>query len=61
MASTTGAEKYAGLQPDLEKTTSRKSHSNVPPPELLSDDADAELLGKQLSASSSLSCADIVR
>ena len=61
MASTTGVEKYAGLQPDLEKTTSRKSHSNVPPPELLADDADAELLGKQLSKSNSLRFADIVR
>lgn len=32
--------------PDLEKTVSRHSHTVAPPPELLSGDADAELLGQ---------------
>ncbi len=36
----------AGPHPDLEKTEVRQSHINAPPPELLSSDADAELLGK---------------
>jgi hypothetical protein len=35
-----------GVQPDLEKTVSRRSHSNVPPQELLANEADTELLGK---------------
>jgi hypothetical protein len=43
MASTTGA-KVAIV--DLEKTTSRESHTNEPPPELLANEADAELLFK---------------
>lgn len=34
--------------PGLEQTTTRHSHIN-PPPELLANDADAELLGKRLS------------
>ncbi|PMD29001.1 gaba permease [Hyaloscypha variabilis F] len=42
MATTTGA----GVQPDLEKTVSRRSHTNAPPEELLASDADAELLAK---------------
>jgi hypothetical protein len=45
MASTTGAE--AGVPADLEKTTRIPSHSHVPPPELLANEADADLLGKQ--------------
>jgi hypothetical protein len=44
MATTTGA----GVQPDLEKTVSRRSHTNAPPEELLASDADAELLGKDV-------------
>lgn len=43
---TTVAQSGAGVHPDLEKTVSRRSHSNVPPPELLADEADAELLGE---------------
>jgi hypothetical protein len=35
-----------GVQPDLEKTISKRSHTNVPPEELLASEADAELLGK---------------
>lgn len=35
-----------GVQPDLEKTVSRRSHSNVPPQELLANEADTELLAK---------------
>ncbi|KAN0106879.1 gaba permease [Hyaloscypha variabilis] len=42
MVTTTGA----GVQPDLEKTVSRRSHTNAPPEELLASDADAELLAK---------------
>jgi len=30
---------------DLEKLGGRRMHNNEPPPELLADDADAELLG----------------
>lgn len=41
MASTTGA-----IPVDLEKTMSKRSHTDVPPPELLASDADTELLGK---------------
>jgi hypothetical protein len=44
MATTTAS----GVQPDLEKTVSRRSHTNVPPEELLASEADAELLGKGL-------------
>lgn len=33
---------------DIEKTATRLSHSNVPPPELLAGDADTELLGQCL-------------
>ncbi|KAE9370025.1 gaba permease [Stipitochalara longipes BDJ] len=42
MATTTAT----GAQPDLEKTVSRRSHTNVPPEELLASEADAELLAK---------------
>jgi hypothetical protein len=42
MAATTAT----GVQPDLEKTVSRRSHTNVPPEELLASEADTELLGK---------------
>jgi hypothetical protein len=42
MASTTATD--APL--DLEETVSRRSHTNVPPEELLASEADAELLGK---------------
>lgn len=38
----------SGVQPDLEKTVSRRSHTNDPPEELLASEADAELLGKGL-------------
>lgn len=41
MASTTAN----GTAPDLEKSASRLSHSNVPPQELLAGEADTELLG----------------
>ncbi len=44
MAST-GNDVGAGLHPDMEKTASRRSHSNTVPDELLASDADAELLG----------------
>jgi amino acid permease len=44
MATTTASR----VQPDLEKTVSRRSHTNVPPEELLASEADAELLGKGL-------------
>ena len=44
MASTTATD----APPDLEKTVSRRSHTNVPPEELLASEADAELLGKNL-------------
>ncbi|KAH8766578.1 gaba permease [Hyaloscypha finlandica] len=40
MATTMGTR----VQPDLEKTVSRRSHSNVPPQELLANEADTELL-----------------
>lgn len=33
------------MHTDLEHSVSRTSHSNVPPRELLADEADAELLG----------------
>ena len=42
MATTTAT----GVQPDLEKTVSKRSHTNVPPEELLANEADTELLGK---------------
>ncbi|PMD13127.1 gaba permease [Hyaloscypha hepaticicola] len=42
MATTTAS----GVQPDLEKTVSRRSHTNVPPEELLASEADAELLAR---------------
>jgi hypothetical protein len=46
MASTSGAQTGASLHPDLEKTATRRSHSNVPPEALLAGEADTELLGK---------------
>ena len=46
MTDTTGAHTGAGMHPDLEKTTSRRSNSNVPPPELLAGEADTALLGE---------------
>lgn len=46
MASTTAAQSGAALHPDLEKTVSRTSRSNIPDEALLASDADAELLGK---------------
>lgn len=36
------------MHPDMEKTATRLSHSNVPPPELLAGNADTELLGQYL-------------
>jgi hypothetical protein len=44
MATTTAT----GVQPDLEKTVSNRSRSNVPPQELLANEADTELLGKRM-------------
>jgi hypothetical protein len=40
-----------GVQPDLEKTVSKRSHSNVPPAELLANEADTELLGNFIQLS----------
>jgi hypothetical protein len=42
MATTTAT----GQHPDLEKTTSRRLHTDVPLEELHTSDADAELLGR---------------
>ena len=39
---TTGAE----LHPDLEKTATRRSHTDALSPDLMASEADAELLGK---------------
>jgi hypothetical protein len=51
MASKTTGQSGAALHPDLEKTVSRHSHSNIPDEALLAGEADAKLLGK-FSASS---------
>ena len=51
MAAKTTVQSEATLHPDLEKTVSRHSRSNIPDEALLASEADAELLGK-FSASS---------
>lgn len=51
MAAKTTVQSGAALHPDLEKTVSRHSRSNIPDEALLASEADAELLGK-FSASS---------
>ena len=45
------AQTGAAMHPDLEKTVSRRSRSNVPDEALLASEADAELLGQQFKAS----------
>ena len=45
MASKLGVQSGAAMHPNLEKTVSRRSQTNVPPQELLAGEADAELLG----------------
>lgn len=42
----TTAPTGAAVQPDIEKTASRRSRSNIPDEALLAGEADAELLGR---------------
>jgi hypothetical protein len=46
MASKPAIQSGAVMHPDLEKTVSRHSRSNVPDEALMASAADAELLGK---------------
>ena len=46
MASKTIAQSGAAMHPDLEKTVSRHSRSNIPDEALMASEADAKLLGK---------------
>jgi hypothetical protein len=57
MATKTTVQSGAALHPDLEKTVSRHSRSNIPDEALLASEADAELLGKFPTLLASNACA----